>query len=84
MGNTLVRLMLAVEQDGVGGMKDLGAIKRHNAPCDHELDRINEIVATYAAYADAIERVLGASTRILSHPDAKAVREWLVVEDGTS
>ena len=33
-----------------------------------ELGYIDEIAATYAAYADALERVLGCSLRFLSSP----------------
>jgi AcrR family transcriptional regulator len=43
-----------------------------------ELHYINDIVATSAAIAEAIERVLGSSVRILDRPDAQAVNEWMV------
>ena len=46
-----------------------------------ELGYIDEIAATYAAYADALERVLGAPSGFLVRPDARAVREWLEVEE---
>lgn len=45
---------------------------------DHER-YVDEIVATSCASAEAIERVLGASTPILSRPDAAAVKTWLSV-----
>jgi hypothetical protein len=35
------------------------------------------IAATYAAYANAIERALGARARFLACPNADMVREWL-------
>ena len=44
----------------------------------HEID---EIAATYTAYADAIERVLGVPYQFLYRPDAAAIRIWLDVED---
>jgi AcrR family transcriptional regulator len=49
-----------------------------------ELRYIDDIVATYAAYTDAIERVLGAPSRILYRLDAGTVKEWLDVEDVTT
>jgi AcrR family transcriptional regulator len=39
---------------------------------------INEIVATYAAYMDAIESTLGVTTHFLHRPNADTVREWLL------
>jgi AcrR family transcriptional regulator len=42
---------------------------------------IDDIVATYAAYTDAIERVLGAPSRTLHRLDAAAVKGWLAVEN---
>jgi hypothetical protein len=44
---------------------------------------IDNIVATYAAYADAIEHVLGAPSHFLYCPDARVIREWLDVNDET-
>jgi len=42
------------------------------------LHYIDEIVAASAAMAEAIERVLGSSVRILDRPDAQAVKGWMV------
>jgi hypothetical protein len=42
------------------------------------LHYIDEIVAASAATAEAIERVLGSSVRILDRPDAQAVKGWMV------
>jgi len=53
---------------------------------DHQHDEkrcIDEIVATYAAYTDAIERALGSSSPFLYRPDPAAVREWLAVREKT-
>ncbi len=47
---------------------------------EQELDQqrcIEGIVTTYAAYMDAIERVLGASTNTLYRIDASPVKVWL-------
>ena len=38
---------------------------------------IEEIVATHAAYLDAIERVLGAPPHSFSRTDADAVNVWV-------
>ena len=38
---------------------------------------VDDIVAASAALAEAIERVLGSSERILDRPDAQAVQAWL-------
>src|SRR5262245_23218097 len=42
------------------------------------LHYVNEIVAASAATAEAIERVLRSSNRILDRPDAQAVQGWMV------
>ena len=42
-----------------------------------KLQYIEDIVAVSAASAEAIERVLGSSIRILDRPDADAVKAWL-------
>jgi AcrR family transcriptional regulator len=42
---------------------------------------IDDIVATYAAYTDAIERVLGIVSPFLARLDAGTVKEWLVVQE---
>jgi len=47
-------------------------VQGQNEPGD-----IDEIVATYAAYTEAIERALGASAPFLYRPDGKAVQGWL-------
>lgn len=41
-----------------------------------ELGFIDDIVATYAVYTDAIERVLGVSDSFLYRIDAEAVKNW--------
>jgi AcrR family transcriptional regulator len=41
------------------------------------LPSIDEIVAASAAMAEAIERVLGSSVRILDRPDAQTVKGWM-------
>ena len=42
-----------------------------------QLHTIDEIAATAAASAEAIERVLGASVPLLDRPDASAINAWL-------
>lgn len=44
----------------------------------HARNYVDEIVATSAATAEAIERVLGSSAPILDRPNAQAVQGWLV------
>jgi AcrR family transcriptional regulator len=73
MGNTLVRLMLLLEQQ-----RDH---LRREDPHRKDPRTIHEIVATCAAYAAAIERVLGAPDRFLYRPDVEVIREWLDVND---
>ena len=55
LGSTLVKLMLAYEQER----------------------NVDAIVATYAAYSDAVERVLGAEQPFIIRPDAEVIRAWL-------
>jgi len=45
---------------------------------------IGEIAATYAAYADAIERILGAPSPFLSRPSGAEIATWLNMEDITT
>ncbi len=45
--------------------------------CDDDQRLIEEIVATHAAYMDAIERVLGAPPRSFYRADAEAVNVWV-------
>ncbi len=59
MGNALLKLVLAFEQE------------------PDALHYVDDIVATSAAMAEAIERVLGTSVRILERPDAQAVNAWM-------
>lgn len=59
MGNAMLRLMLAFEQER------------------EELHYIDDIVATGAASAEAIERILGAAAHCLHRPDADEVKAWL-------
>ena len=47
-----------------------------------ELRCIDDIVATHAAYMEAIERVLGAPPNSLYRTDAEAVRVWVVALRG--
>jgi AcrR family transcriptional regulator len=42
---------------------------------------IDEIAATYAATALAVERLLGAAAPFLVTPDSKEIRNWLSVEE---
>ncbi len=42
----------------------------------------DKIAATYDAYSDTLERMLGAPSGFLRRPDAAAIREWLDVSDG--
>ncbi len=44
-------------------------------------DIVADIVATYAAYTDAIERVLGIASPFLNRLNAGTVKEWLVVQE---
>jgi len=44
-----------------------------------ELHYVEEIMAALAATAEAVERVLGTSVRIIDRPDAQAVKEWMGV-----
>jgi len=46
-----------------------------------QLHYIDDFVATAAAAAEAIERVLGASTSILARPDAEAVQMWFATPE---
>lgn len=64
MGDRLARLMLAAHEDDTAN------------PAKH----IQEIESTYAAYADAIESVLGIACAVLFRPDASAVRAWLHID----
>jgi AcrR family transcriptional regulator len=47
-----------------------------------DLPRIEEIVATHAAYMDAIERVLGAPPHSFYRTDAEAVKVWVAALRG--
>ncbi len=42
-----------------------------------QLHHIDDIVATNAASAEAIERVLGAASRCIYRPTAEDVKAWL-------
>ncbi|MCX6047537.1 MAG: TetR/AcrR family transcriptional regulator [Chloroflexi bacterium] len=46
-------------------------------PAHDEQRRVEAIVATHAAYLDAIERVLGAPANALVRTDAEAVNAWM-------
>lgn len=43
----------------------------------NEQHMLNEIVATYAAYADALERTLGAESSFLQRPDTQAIKSLI-------
>jgi AcrR family transcriptional regulator len=43
----------------------------------NELHYVDDLLATSSATAEAIERVLGTSARILARPDAEAVKAWM-------
>lgn len=43
--------------------------------------RVEAIVATHAAYMEALERVLGASPGSLYRADVEAVMEWVTLLD---
>lgn len=61
MGNTVVHLMLATNLEDT----------------PENAERIEQIVATYAAHVDAIERVLWIASPVLPRPDTATVRGWL-------
>ncbi len=70
MGNTHARLLRALDPENGG------------ATGDGVLRSIEEIVATHAAYMDAIERVLGAPPNCLTRTDAEAVNVWVAALQG--
>ncbi len=47
------------------------------AQADDQERIVDQIVASYAAYAEAIERLLRAASGLLNCPDADEIREWL-------
>jgi AcrR family transcriptional regulator len=65
MGNTHSRLLLTLDRE-IGGATD----RRVQS-------LIAEIVATHAAYMDAIERLLGLPANSLHRTDAEAVNVWI-------
>jgi AcrR family transcriptional regulator len=65
MGDTHARLLLSLRQEG------------EETAESRETSCIEGIVATHAAYMDAIERVLGAPANSLYRADAKAVKQWV-------
>jgi AcrR family transcriptional regulator len=70
MGNTHARLLFSLAEASGG------------AAGERELHNIEQVVATHAAYMDAIERVLGAPSNCLYRTDAAAVRVWVAALHG--
>ncbi len=68
MGSTHAKLLLSLEQE------------RDDLRCIDEI--VAGIVATHAAYMDAIERVLGAPPNSLYRTDAEAVKVWVAALRG--
>jgi AcrR family transcriptional regulator len=69
MGNTHAKLLLSVRQesDGATESRELSCID----------DVVGSIVATHAAYMEAIERVLGAPPNSFYRADAESVKVWV-------
>ena len=65
MGNAHSRLLLMLDRE-IGGATD-----------SRVQSLIAEIVATHAAYMDAIERLLGLPANALHRTDAEAVNVWI-------
>ncbi len=74
MGNTHAKLLLSLvpERDSAAGSRDLRWID----------DIVGSIVATHAAYMNAIERVLGAPPNCLYRAEAEAVKVWVAAMRG--
>jgi TetR/AcrR family transcriptional regulator, transcriptional repressor for nem operon len=74
MGNTHAKLLLSVPQgcDGATESRMLPDIEA----------LVGSIVATHAAYMEAIERVLRAPPHSFSHTDAEAVSVWIAALQG--
>ncbi len=67
-------LILALTR-GMGSRLPKLMLAAQQAPGEHDI--IGEVVATFDAYADAIERVLGAPSASLPRLDAEQVTTWL-------
>ncbi len=74
MGNTHARLLLSL------GQESGGATESHAGRFIGDI--VGSIVATHAAYMDAIERVLGAPPNSLYRTDAEAVKVWVAAVRG--
>jgi AcrR family transcriptional regulator len=72
MENTHARLLLWLTQD-----YDNGVTFSDSATIGSDLNYIEDIVRTHAAYMDAIERVLDAPPNSLYRVDAEAVNVWV-------
>jgi AcrR family transcriptional regulator len=72
LGKVILSLAL-----GMGN--DLSRLFLRFAKTLDEAQSVDEIVAVYAAYTDAIERVLGAVPGFLYRPDTSTVKEWLEI-----
>jgi AcrR family transcriptional regulator len=70
MGTTHARLLLSIDQESMTKSRE----ERY----------IEEIIATYAAYMSAIERVLGAPPNSLQRADAiEAIKMWVTTQQAT-
>jgi TetR/AcrR family transcriptional regulator, transcriptional repressor for nem operon len=69
MGNTHAKLLLSIRQESEG------ATGSRELPCIDDI--VGSIVATHAAYMEAIERVLGAPANSFYRTDAEAVNVWV-------
>lgn len=67
MGDVHAKLMLAVDQAYQQGSQNSDRIK----------GLVAEIVSTYTAYMDALERVLGAPPRSIMRTDLEAINDWV-------
>jgi AcrR family transcriptional regulator len=73
MGDTHARLLLSLVQE------------TGETPAEGRTRAIERIVATHAAYMEAIERVLGAPPNCLARTDVEAVKAWVeALEDDDS
>jgi AcrR family transcriptional regulator len=69
MGDTHARLLLSLVQE-IG-----------ETTAEGRADAIEKIVATHAAYMEAIERVVGAPPNCLARTDVEAVKAWVEALD---
>jgi AcrR family transcriptional regulator len=75
MGNTHAKLLLSIGQasDGATGSRELPGVDAV----------VGSIVATHAAYMEALERVLGAPPHSFHRADAEAVNVWVAAVRGS-